>query len=114
MHKSTLSKLFSKYSYCRTLFKISDYDIILASCTTALGVRRNNFKDTPQVESTDSLNAQAEERIKEIKNQGKDTVRSYEALYKVSVPDGEERSCETALEGWYVSYNLIHHAVIFR
>ena len=67
-----------------------------------MGARRNEFKDTPQVESTDFLNEKAKERIVEIQNEGKHTVRSNEALYILSVPDGEDRTCENALKKWYV------------
>lgn len=72
-----------------------------------MGGRRKIFKDTPLVENTDSLNEKAEERILRIKNEGKHTVRSNEALYKVSVPDGEDRHCEDAVKGWYVLYNFV-------
>ena len=77
------------------------YFIFLDSCLGALGVRRkSSFKDTPDVENSEELKAQAEKRINIIKDNGKGFLNSLEVFYNVSIPSNEERTCEDAVKGW--------------
>ena len=83
-------------------FKNSYHDqyYLLDSCHTAIGTRRKNFKNTPELEKSDKLNTEAKSRIVFIKDNGQKFLRSFEVFYNVSSPDS--KNCEDAVNSWYV------------